>query len=286
MASQTPPSPQRPQPHYRPNKHIPPLIKNFDPSRAHISARHCSDNDAITYLPTHLIPWYLPDALWAALPVRMHRPLAVMQHAGAAADTSFERVGLLRAELDGVVTEDGDGESGLKSRTPSWDSIGSLQWVGDDDDDSGRTTPALSSPITPLDLDVGLARSERKFSTGSWAGSPFLPVSFPSPSVCSGSPPLPPFRNSRITAWRAEVATLRGTTLVRLRHAVRAVDGEWRTLLFGMDGVEGVDWEAWEVLIGRFETWLNAKKRRVLGLEELASGLGEYGTMGWSGSVG
>jgi len=223
----------------------------------------------------------MPELLWNALCTRMYEPVKAMQQAGASVLTSFARLTELFTVLDGKVNDDETFDSFRPPpRTPSLISLLSLS-------DSGSASPgemvALSptTPVTPFDLRDGVEILDPA-SLKSFAGRHEV-----SGRGRSGNFALPPL-NPRVSQWRAEMSSLRGEALVRLRHSIRKVEGEWNAAVheYGSSAARDPQTaEAWAVLVVEFARWLREKKEQAGTLESRVRAMGTNVLMGWGGAA-
>ncbi|PSN74094.1 hypothetical protein BS50DRAFT_7727 [Corynespora cassiicola Philippines] len=233
------------------------------------------DSDAFSFDAAYLKEWLIAQDLWTRLPCQLQAALAMMQHAGAAVLTGYQR---------------------LERHTQQLDS-GSPNHKLEEDEFLVQLDPLPSPKLRTMSTASSSFNSDLASSVFSNS-----PVSLPSYSPMTQSQTLSPISPICLTPvddkrsqsrdrsfstplephdayYATELSHLRTEALPRLRHAGHKVDMEWydakRT-----GSISPTDF-------GDFEIWWADKKRTIIQLSEkgkrlsLAIGLSPTG-LGWT----
>jgi hypothetical protein len=284
------------------------------------------DTDAFSYDPAHLKEWYMPQELWNGLPSRLQKPLAALQHAGAAVLTGFDRLALMRETLPSLSQPlDSDDEALEDHSTAAHDAL-AAKLLDHQRKSSSNSQPRGNedyfpcSPILPERHHANSFGGGSSSTSGSTTRSNSTSVPSPhsalvwpdspvSPFVLSPTSPTPVFPSRRMSTTKfahhhdtpmaqylAELHNLRHEMLVRLRHAVRRVETEWRDVkrlsslaeshTYTAEDDDHVDLEPQTEK--EFEHWWLEKKNAVHELTHRGNALGRglHVSLGWGGHGG
>jgi len=288
------------------------------------------DDNAFSFRKKHLEDWLMPQSVWDSIPEHLKSKVKNMQHSGAAVLTSFERLDELAKDVAQVINEDDETETqseisiaSMADKTsqdiinaklvelqfrraseasftrkeekekfdcspipPEYRSFGSTvdtDTVFSSDLNTPRTnvtdcpsplylsqpqSPALVSPV-PLDIGLGLTLTRRS-------------------SNLVAEPP----RNAQTGHYLAQLDHLRKEDVVRLRHAVRAVETEMSLLSKAMSSTSSpentaIDMQPATDVDIAFQAWWPEKKALALSLEEKSRSTepGLKYNLGWSDAI-
>jgi len=215
-----------------------------------------------------------------ALPTRIYTHLNEMQEAGAAVETSLDRIEKLFRLLEGRVEADNGPKDDrpLPVRTPS---LCSLPSTPASPAELMDPLPTLESVPERTGCSMELFYSE---CVQYFGGRVYLRSGTPGTSLAR------PSDDARVSCFRAEMMTVKEKDLVRLRHCMRRVENDWREILddyranhHDSDAVL----EAVGILKSNFEAYMADKKRRFTCLTSRVSAMSTTMVLGsqWGGGA-
>jgi hypothetical protein len=267
------------------------------------------DDNAFTFRREHLDDWSMPDSLWIMLPAELKTKVKNLQHSGAAVQTSFARLEELAHDLPEVIHEDEETDkdksmTSLAGKT-SQDFIDlnaklvQVQYQRRASETSRMEEKFDCSPIPPeYRATSGIETASTSFSSemttrtnSTSCPSPF-DLSHPhSPEPMSPTPldlgttsrrnsnatsnmTAPP-RNAPLGHYLAQLHHLRTEDVVRLRHAMYAVETELLVLSKPLSPTSSLESTAINTtqthmsdINAAFEDWWPEKKALAISLDQ------------------